>query len=68
MVHRKTRARRWGLPGLCAALLLAAGALVFAVVNLRRLEKTRTKWLYMAGCAAWIGLLAVGFVRAQLWK
>ena len=49
-------------------LLLAAGALVFAVVNLRRLEKTRTKWLYMAGCAAWIGLLAVGFVRAQLWK
>ena len=24
MVHRKTRARRWGLPGLCAALLLAA--------------------------------------------
>ena len=50
------------------ALLLAAGALVFAVVNLRRLEKTRTKWLYMAGCAAWIGLLAVGFVRAQLWK
>lgn len=50
------------------ALLLAAGALVFAVVNLRRLEKARTKWLYMAGCAVWIGLLAVGFVRAQPWK
>lgn len=50
------------------ALLLAAGALVFAVVNLRRLEKARTKWLYMAVCAVWIGLLAVGFVRAQLWK
>ena len=50
------------------ALLLAAGALVFAAGNLRRLEKTRTKWLYMAGCAVWIGLLAVGFVRAQLWR
>ena len=57
-------------PELAVALpyVWAAGALVFAVVNLRRLEKTRTKWLYMAGCAAWIGLLAVGFVRAQLWK
>ena len=50
------------------ALALAIGALLLAAGNLRGLEKARTKWLYMAVCAVWIGLLAVGFVRAQLWR